>query len=350
MKHLLLGFALLSTSATAFARPAHSPRTKTTCAPAGYDWIKGAGDYLNTNLGPGKRPAIYATISLVSTEPANALIGKAPDRTQVWYAHGEVTRVNFPVITTLSGKFPMWINNGPSGAPFNGGNTTLALTISDNGSTTLHFQVDGRNRLGKGPQPISLSAVSSGSDANTQMFSAATNFFGSKLIVVALTKGEAVMTSPPPPPKMPIGTRFRITPSFRVTNSEDGVLDNTVEVQGSIYFNDWKDTVSDAVPHWHFSGKRGGGGTFTGPSFIVMERADDPQSQKLRVTGSVYDRDEGIFGDPMGASSDLMWFNKAQLPLKLTAASKTKPRPIQGDGSSESGTLEILVERLEDVY
>ncbi len=282
----LLVVALGLPSASVLARPT-TPRPKTTCAPAGFDWLKGAGDYLQTNIGAGKRPAIYATVSLVSTEPASALAGKSPDRTGLWYAHGEVTRANFPVITTLSGKFPLWINNGTPNSPFNGNNTTLALSMSDSGSASLHFQVDGRNRMGRGPQSVPLSAVASGSDGTTQMFSAATNFFGPKLIVVALTKGEAVGVTPPPAPlKQPVGARYRVSTSFLVTNSSDGAGDNTVEVWGLISFVHNGQTL----PQFDMKGdKRGKGGRINGPSFEVETTLAKTETLRLRFAGNAYD-------------------------------------------------------------
>lgn len=319
--------------------PRTAPYQRTACAPTGDEWVKGAFDYLNSKLPDGKRPAVYATVSLVSLEPGTAL-GKAPDRTNTWYAQGEVVREEFPLSRVFKGKLPMWMNTGTDKAPFNSNNSTLAITIQGNGQGSLHFQIDGRNRMGKGPQSISFNAMPSGSSDNTLMFSTTTEFFGKKFIVLSLVKGEA--EAPIIAPK-PIGARYKISPSFFVTNSDDGPGDNTLEVQTEIKFYQNGKQVAYLVRGLDMrKGQR-----VEGTPFEVTVLDADINSHKLRVAGYAYDRD-------VASKNDEIWRHDMNISIPNTA-NKTKnkglitiyPNFIPDDAA---GNVDILVQKVADVY
>lgn len=306
--------------------------------------MKGAGDYLNSKPTSGKKPTIYATVSLVSLDAMNASVSKTAARTIVWYGLGEMTRVNFPGDPALEGKFPMWVNNGTPKAPFGGGDVmTLGVTIQGNGKATLHYQVDGRNRMGRGPQSITMEAVASGASDSTQIFTTTTDFFGKKQITLSLTKGESDAPATPVVAPKAIGARYKISPSFFITNSDDGPGDNTLEVRTDIKFTQNGKQVGYLARGLDMKkGQR-----VEGQPFEITVLDAQPESAKIYVKGKAYDYDAATKNDNLWAHD--MSFSApyvATKPVK-TGLMTIYPNFIPDDAQ---GNLDILVQKIADVY
>ena len=306
------------------------------------DWFKSANDYLkNGQVSPGKVPALYATVTMVSIEPLQTLGGKKPDRLGMMYAWGEVTSGGFPVYVTFEGKLPLWINNGDDKNPFGGGgNSTLNMVISEAGSQTFNWQVDGRNRLGKGPQSFALNAQTAQMTPDFLLYQGALNFHGFKNITLALVRGEK---DAPATPKKVVGARYRISPSFLVTNSNDGIADNTVEVKGSIgiYQNKvWKLWLDGP------KGSANAGQRLAIAPFEMESRFDQPETGRFTIKGSLWDHDD--------LGNDDMWKLDHTVDMAYYAKTPNKiakfPPAIAFQDDDAQGTLEMKIEKIGDVY
>ena len=177
------------------------------------DWFKGAADYLkNGKVAPGKVPALYATVTMVSIEPLKTLGGKKPDRLGVMYAQGEVTSTPaFPPTLRFEGALPLWINSGDDKAPFAGGqNSKLKVVFDSGGTQSFNWQIDGRNRLGQGPQSFALNAQTAQMTPDFLLYQGGLNFHGFKNITLALMRGEK---DAPATAKKVVGARYRISPT-----------------------------------------------------------------------------------------------------------------------------------------
>ena len=343
-----LALSVASASATkADAAPTQAANWKAKLRPAPtcdkvQDWLKNAKDYLaNGKVSPGKVPALYATVTMVSIEPLKTLGDKKPDRLGVMYAFGEMTGIDFPVIAEFNGKLPLWINNGDDKNPFGGGgNSTLNVNIKDNGTQSFNWQVDGRNRMGKGPQSFALNAQTAQMTPDFLLYTGSLNFHGFKDITLALVRGEK---DAPATAKKVVGARYRISPSFLVTNSNDGIADNTVEVKGSIgiYQNQvWKLWLDGP------NGSAKAGQRLAIAPFEMESRFAQPETLRFTVKGKVWDDDE--LGD------DTMWTLDRSVDMAFYAKSKDKtikfpPAEAMPDDDAQ-GTLEIKVEKIGDVY
>ncbi len=334
--------ALAVSAPVADAAPAPKLRPAPTCDKTS-DWLKSAKEYLaNGKVSPGKVPALYATVTMVSIEPLKTMAGKKPDRLGVMYAWGEMTGIDFPVIVEFNGKLPMWINNGDDKNPFGGGgNSTLNVQLNDSGTQSFQWQVDGRNRMGKGPQSFALNAQTAQMTPDFLLYSGSLNFHGFKNITLALVRGEK--DAPPATAKKAVGARYRVSPSFVVTNSKDGVADDTVEVNGSIgiYQNKawvrWLDGPK---------GKAKAGQRLNFTPFEIESRFDQIEMRRFTVKGKVWDDDE--------LGSDTMWTLDRSVDMEFYAKSKDKtvkfpPATAMPDDDAQ-GTLELKVEKISDVY
>lgn len=342
-----LALATLSAHAAPIQRPTQSAiqrpkiRQAPTCQDVN-DWFKATADYLqNGKVAPGKVPALYATVTIVSIEPLKQLGDKKPDRLGVTYAFGELTQFNFPVLVSFEGKLPLWVNNGDNKAPFVGGtNNTLNVRLNGTGGQTFQWQIDGRNRLGKGPQPFALNAQTAQMTPDFLMYQGSLNFHGFKHITLALVRGEK--DGPPAPAKQVVGTRYRITPSFLVTNANDGIADNTVEVQTNIKFFQNGKSVGFLIDGRRSLSK---GGRINVPSFEVSALNSDVTSNRLKFSGSVDDYD--ILGN------DTMWTRDMSISLAASAKSSKSvivpPETAMNDDEAQ-GNVEIKVEKIADLY
>ena len=346
MKNSLLLIAATAGALAVFApgadaAPAPKLRPAPTCDKVS-DWYKSAADYLvNGQVSPGKVPALYATVTMVSIEPLKQMGGKKPDRLGMMYAWGEVTQFPFPVNITFEGKLPLWINNGDDKNPFGGGgNSTLNVQLNDSGTQSFNWQVDGRNRMGKGPQSFALNAQTAQMTPDFLLYHGALNFHGFKDITLALVRGEK---DAPATAKKIVGARYRISPSFLVTNSNDGIADNTVEVNGSIgiYQNKvWKLWLSGP------KGSAKAGQRLACSPFEMESRFAQPETLRFTVKGKVWDHDE--LGD------DTMWTLDRSVDMAFYAKSEDKtvkfpPAEAMPDDDAQ-GTLEVKVEKIADIY
>lgn len=302
------------------------------------------------SLPNGKKPALYATISIISLEPAKAAGGKTPDRTNIWYSHGQLATSGFPGAEILGGKFPLYGNFGDAPNPFSAGdNMTLGVNIERSGKASLHYQIDGRNRLGRGPQIYQF-------NTNEEMVLSTTDSFvggsGQNLIRITLTKGE-VLKNPPapkptptpmPPVKTPIGVRYEVKARFVVTNPDDGFYDEELELQGDITLRADKTSVpSSSILKLFDKYERGEGETTADDPLIVESYFNNPATDTLQVDGKVIERDTASGNDPV-------WEAHVALGLSSIAKAFKGEHVIKGDGDDESGDLIITVKKIADIY
>lgn len=163
------------------------------CSDAVTDWFIAANDYLkNGHVSPGKVPAIFCEVVLVgSIKPTPTLGGAKPDRFSVWYAQGEVKTEGLPLSVEIKGTLPMWLNSGDAKQPFGTQtNSTLNVVMGSSGGHSFNWQINGRNRLGQGPQSLSLTAETVQMTPDYLPYTGFHNFFGFKDISLALIRGE----------------------------------------------------------------------------------------------------------------------------------------------------------------
>lgn len=178
------------------------------------------------------------------------------------------------------------------------------------------------------------------------------------MVLSPVTQAEnsppGIRKKPTPPPdirqkKKPIGKRYKITGYLLVTNSEDGLFDNTVEIDGVLNYYQVADggAQKNALPEKKLltiirqdmnKGK-------TLP-FDSNRYADyiysDPRTKCLVIRGSIYDDDAGVYDDPM-----LVGKSRA-VPLEILA---TKGQQIlSGDNDSESCDVYYTVTEVGDLY
>lgn len=297
----------------------------------------------NAQSSDGATPAVFATVSIVSLEPGVSL-GKSADRTKVWYSYGQLKPSPFPNANLLEGKLPLWSNVGDGSNPFSAGdNMTLGVAVKQNGRTSFHFQIDGRNRLGKGPEEFLP-------ETDTPMLLTTTrDFSGQKsLITISLTKGWIGKPVAPIVENKPIGARYEVSAKFVVTNSDDGTnvfsKDNTVEARGGIYFNAWKyPQHTETMQLLNVYGDFGSGNTIPLQKPFVVERIfSDKQSDRLKIDGNIYDYDAS-------SGNDILW-KKSDVLLLGNIMMNGGTRTLKGDGDEESGDLVINVKKIADIF
>ena len=155
----------------------------------------------------------------------------------------------------------------------------------------------------------------------------------------ALQAAPAVHAIPPPR-----GAHLYVRSHFDVTNSDDGVGDDTVEVYGNVKFNGstmWNVPVKDAISithndEYHISTR----GRFYDVIF------NDPKTWNMIVTGFLNDHDKL-------SKDDAMW-NPFGLPivvnLKDLFQRKKTVFTLPGDHESESADLILEVNWNSDIY
>lgn len=154
---------------------------------------------------------------------------------------------------------------------------------------------------------------------------------------------------PPPPPSGPRGMKVRIGGEIRVTNSEDGVFDNTVEMFGEVFFNGkerWRIKRSSAQDR-----KKGHVELIDYMNVDVY--FNDGSSQLLKVSGTLRDRDiKG--GNVIIKGDDDMWNvvprdNTIMVDLKQMVENGTTRKTLYGDNNSENANVVIIVRKISNI-
>jgi len=238
--------------------------------------------------------------------------------------------------------------------PFSSGdNLSLGVNIERSGRVSLHYQINGRNRLGKGPQIYQFNADENAVLTTTDSFVGGS---GQNLIRIALTKGEApspfagvgqVISTPDKKANAkPRGMKVRVSSTFDITNADDSVgfmsKDNTVEVAGGLNFNNksvWNKSRSLAVSY-----KKGG--KITTDTLLVDVVFDQPDTWLMSVSGLIYDVDDA-------SGSDDLWGTTTKVDLKKTVEAKPggiSTITLPGDRTDENAELYINVEKVGDIF
>lgn len=162
----------------------------------------------------------------------------------------------------------------------------------------------------------------------------------------------------------PRGMRVRVRSFFTVTNSDDGVADNVVEVYGIVNFNGqqvWRVARDNARSIDNKPNPNSPDVATTGPQNNEIETSSrtfdvvfgSSSTWNLIVTGYMNDRDKGVLN-----KDDGMWnpFNIPQVVNIKRMADKLKRRgqeqyfTLAGDRDSESADLTLVVSKISDIY
>lgn len=261
-------------------------------------------------------------------------------------ANGQVTAVANSPEGELTGVLPMTISGGASQ------NSTLALSVKRDGTVGIQWLIAGKPFLGRPMQYVDAIPVG-------DSLSAKIDFGGAKRLMKLTLTSEWVKNSPPPirqpkgtpqaTEKKPIGKRYKITGYLLVTNSEDGFLDNTVEIDGVLNYYQVADGGADknALPEKTLltiikqDMKKGKTLPFDNNRYADYIYAD-PRTKCLIIRGSIYDDDAGINDDPM-----LVGRTRA-MPLEMLA--KEGQQHFSGDNDSESCDIYYTVTEVGDLY
>ena len=162
----------------------------------------------------------------------------------------------------------------------------------------------------------------------------------------------------------PRGMKVRVRSFFTVTNSDDGVADNVVEVYGNVAFNSqrvWNVTRDNArsidnkpnpnYPDVMTTGPQNNEIQTSSRTFDVI--FDSSTTWNLIVTGYMHDRDKGVLN-----KDDGMWnpFKMPQVVNIKRMADKLKRRgqeqyfTLAGDRDSENANLTLVVSKVGDIY
>ncbi|RYG66784.1 hypothetical protein EON80_14780 [bacterium] len=258
---------------------------------------------------------------------------------------GKTYRAVGPVTYTdnqLKGSLPLQIDDAPPAA-----DNALFFNIDTPGSLKvgLTWTIAGKPFLGRGQTNYDAKEVP---DKN---FIRAIGPWQGKLSIIEIYfESREVSTTPPPPinipggQKKPIGKRYLIQGYFVVTNSEDGIADNTCEVYGDLYAYGLGKKGSPKRPLINYvQGQdlmKGQTIPFTN-KFYVDNFFENPMGDQIVIQGAYWD------GDLDSADDDMY---RATKRFGLEKSSKLGEINIPGDNDSESLDVRFTVKFVEDLY
>lgn len=147
--------------------------------------------------------------------------------------------------------------------------------------------------------------------------------------------------------KEPIGKRYKISARIVITNSDDGVLDDTVEVKGDLELFNWGangNKFVGNVGNFVTQPLKAGQSVFLG-SCLIDYIFDKPDTKYYAMRGSFFDTD-----DIMLTGLDMMNDSRAEkrnLPIHATFKKEFK---LTGDEDDESLDIYYKVTEVEDLY
>jgi hypothetical protein len=220
-------------------------------------------------------------------------------------------------------------------------NNTIRLTIrkSNPAVIVVQRQIAGKPFLGRPGKVTTLSV-----DPNFNYISGPISWMDGERVIQIFLETEFVKKptdSPGGSPDKPIGSRYRVFGRLEITNAEDGTLDSTVEVSGSISLNRYDDQGKRTQSYrMYFSDRRDGiEGSIWNLEEIFVDVFDDEKAPVFMIEGSLLDWDNA-------SSPDIMW-------LSCTKKFRfDQPGRVicNGDRNSESVDLFGGFTKVKDLY
>lgn len=299
------------------------------------------------NIASGTKAAVYATIVIASSGS-----GFKAGSSKTSYANGALTLAGAKGKEHFEGRFLLAQNSGDASAPFRASRATyVKVRIYQNGRVSLTTTVPLKNASG-----VVTTFTSNGADG----FLWGRDTTGSpRLISISFSKGTASTSGkatpppkPPEPPKpsAPRGMKVRVGGEIRVTNSDDGVADGTVEMFGDIAFNGqerWRVKRPSARD-------QNKGDVILLDPMTVDVYFDNASTSILKVTGTLRDRDMHK-GEFVIKGDDAMWNiipknHTFAVDLKQMVETQSGKTTLYGDGDSENANVVVTVSKLSDIY
>lgn len=278
----------------------------------------------------GVTAAVYATVTLASSTPA-----PTADRSMVGYGSGRLEVQGTGAQQRLVGEFPVLVN---SGSPFQNTAMTLNVSLAADGQALVGVKIAGKNFLGRAPSAVQFRAV------GNLLVASGVNVGGYSNMTLALNRGvwpapNTVSTPPVEAPKKPSGVRVKVGATFVVTNADDGVADNTVELAGGIQIG-----VNGVIRFAGTSASKGA--QFAANTIVVDIPYNVPDARFLAVGGTVGDLDSA-------SGNDILWRRHELVDLLGTVQARPvgmSTLTLAGDRNDENGELYLTVEKVEDLY
>lgn len=242
---------------------------------------------------------------------------------------------------SLTGALPMSIDNKEVA------NNTINISIrrSNPAVVTVTRMIGGRPFLGK-PAVIASLKV----DPNFNYLSGPLTWTdGNRVIRIDL---ETVYVNAKPQEAKKKGVRYQIGGFFRVSNSSDGVADNTVELYGFLTLHHYRNgqevgtgtRIFELIPQDAING-------FQLPFKNIYIDSFEGDNDTLTLEGAIFDRDagQGLTGDDLlfGGAECMTKFglyNLFRISLRDGGSMLCK-----GDQNSESGDIRIFAKKVKDL-
>lgn len=242
---------------------------------------------------------------------------------------------------SLTGALPMSIDNKEVA------NNTINISIrrSNPAVVTLTRMIGGRPFLGK-PAVIASLKV----DPNFNYLSGPITWTdGNRTIRIDL---ETVYVNAKPQEAKKKGVRYQIGGFFRVSNSSDGVADDTVELYGFLTLHHYRNgqevgtgtRIFELIPQDAING-------FQLPFKNIYIDSFEGDNDTLTLEGAIFDRDagQGLTGDDLlfGGAECMTKFglyNLFRISLRDGGSMLCK-----GDQNSESGDIRIFAKKVKDL-
>ena len=255
-------------------------------------------------------------------------------------ANGPVEWVGTPA-NGLKGILPMTVGDDAETAKTN----ALGLAFKADGTVGIQWLIAGTPYLGRPTFVFQPSAF-------PDYFSKAINFGGAKrrmklTLASAWVKPPRIRIPKGEEKKEPIGKRYKISARIVITNSDDGVLDDTVEVNGDLELFNWGANGNKFVGNvGNFVNQplKAGQSVFLG-SCLIDYIFDKPDTKYYAMRGSFFDTD-----DIMLTGLDMMNDSRAEkrnLPIHATFKKEFK---LTGDEDDESLDIYYTVKEVKDLY
>lgn len=247
----------------------------------------------------------------------------------------------------LKGTLPMTINDNPAGR------NTLALSVNKTGTVSIQWLINGKPYLGRPALVFEGSAF-------PDYISKYINWGGAKRRM-RLTLATEMVKAPrirvpggekKPPPirqkKTPIGKRYKLDGRLVVTNSEDGVLDNTCEITGVLmYYQRGASKAEGQMPEQPCLTivKQDANKGFTlyfRKNIYIDHIFAKPETKYLVIRSSIYDDDASVYDDAMN-------YGKSR-PFALEKLATRGEITLPGDRDSENVEVYYTVTAMEDLY
>lgn len=147
----------------------------------------------------------------------------------------------------------------------------------------------------------------------------------------------------------PRGVRLSVRSFFRVTNADDGFMDNDVEVYGVVNFNGrqvWRTARDNA-----FTARK----VANVNAIQVTERTydviyNDSRTWRLIITGYLNDSDSGSKDDAMWNPSSMPRIVDIKRSIEQAGRGRRGIVILPGDNNSESAELVLQITRESDIY